>query len=134
MAGNGGTNDARAFKRLHKLRDLLLRLPDGVFILGNKVYSLSNKLLIPFRGSSKQDINHDTYIFFLSQLRIWVEMSFGRLCTKSRIFHSDLLAMNGMEKDCQIVRVRAKLRNYVTNADRLNFLNVSEEDLESFGV
>ena len=33
VAGNGGTNDARAFKRLHKLRDWLLRLPDGFLCL-----------------------------------------------------------------------------------------------------
>ena len=134
VAGNGGTNDARAFKRLHKLRDWLLRLPDGFFILGDNAYGLTNKLLIPFSGSSKQDENNDAYNFYLSQLRICVEMAFGRLSTKWRIFRSDLLAVNGLEKNCQIVRVGMNLHNYVINADRLNFLNVSKDDLESFGV
>ena len=113
---------------------MVVALARWIFILGDNAYRLPNKVLIPFSGSSKQDANNDAYNFYLSQLRIRVEMTFGRLSTKWRIFLSDLLAVNGLEKNCQIVRVGAKLHNYVINADRLNFLNVSKDDLELFGV
>ena len=50
------------------------------------------------------------------------------------IFRSDLLACNGIQKNCQIIRVGAKLHNFVINADNLNFLNVSDDDYESLEV
>ena len=134
VAGNGGTSNAQTFRKLHKLRDWLLRLPDGFFILGDNAYGLTSKLLIPFSGASEQDTFNDTYNFFLSQLHIRVEMAFGRLSTKWRIFRSNLLAVNGIQQKIQIVRVGAKLHNYVINADRLNFLDIFEDDIESFGV
>ena len=86
VSGNGGTNYTRAFKKLYKLRKWLLPLPDGFFIIKDNAYALLNKLLIPFSGGNEQDANNDTYNFYLYQLRIWIETTFGRLTTKWRIF------------------------------------------------
>jgi len=63
VAGNGGTNDAQAFRKFNKLRDWLFRLLDGFLILGDNAYGLTKKLLIPFSCASKQDSHNDTYNF-----------------------------------------------------------------------
>jgi hypothetical protein len=47
-------------------------------------------LLTPFVGCNHLNPENDSYNFFLSQLRIRVEMAFGRLVTKWRILHSFL--------------------------------------------
>ena len=44
------------------------------------------------------------------------------------------MAVNGLKKNCQSIRVGSKLHNYVINVDRLNFLNIAEDDLKLFGV
>lgn len=116
VAGNGKTNDCRAFRKLFHLKEWLDSLPDGFFIIGNNAYELSNRLLIPFSGPDKFE-DKTMYIIFLSQLRIRVEMTFGLLTTKWCIFRKDLPHENGTQKNCQIIRVAMKLHNYVINAD-----------------
>ena len=71
---------------------------------------------------------------FLSQLRIRIKLAFGRLTTKWRIFWSDLLSENGTQTNCQIIRVGAKLHNFVINSDNLNFVNVPDDDLDVLEV
>ena len=61
-------------------------------------------------------------------------MTFGRLTTKWRIFRCDLPSENGTEVNCKIIRVAAKLHNYVINADCLNFCAVDDNDFESLEV
>ena len=61
-------------------------------------------------------------------------MTFGRLTTKWRIFRSDLCSENGTQKNCQIIRVAAKLHNYVINSDSLNFHNIPDSDFEGLEV
>ena len=61
-------------------------MPDDFFLVGDNAYPLSDKLLIPFSGATKHRTYCRTYNFYLSQLRIRIEMAFGRLSTKWRIF------------------------------------------------
>ena len=61
-------------------------------------------------------------------------MTFGRLTCKWRIFRRDLPDANGSIKNCQIIRVGAKLHNYVINADQLNFLNVADDDFDTICI
>ena len=61
-------------------------------------------------------------------------MAFRRLTTKWRIFRSDLLSENGTQTNCQIIRVGAKLHNYVINADRLNFRHVPDDNFDTLEV
>ena len=67
-------------------------------------------------------------------MRIRIEMTFGRLTTKWRLFCGDLLASNGIRKNCQIIRVGAKLHNFVINSDNLNFISVDDNDCETLQV
>ena len=76
-------------------------------------------MLIPFCGSKRHDNEYNLiYNFYLSQLRIRIEMAFDRLTTAWRIFRNDLTYST--EKNSKIARVGCKLHNYVINADNLN--------------
>jgi hypothetical protein len=60
-------------------------LPAGLYIVGDAAYTLTEKLLIPFTGSQQLDPKIDIFNVHLSQLRIRIEMAFGRLVRKFRI-------------------------------------------------
>jgi hypothetical protein len=47
-------------------------------------------LLIPFSGASQSDKCKDAYNFYLLQLQIQIEMSFGRMTARWRLFHHNL--------------------------------------------
>ena len=61
-------------------------------------------------------------------------MTLGRLTTKWWIFRSDLCSENGTTKNCQIIRVAAKLHNFVINVDNLNFIKVPDADFDTLQV
>ena len=80
--------------------------------------------------------NNRTYNFYLSQQRIRIEMAFGLLCTKWRIFHSNLDSKFGLEFQSKIVETACRLHNYVLDEEKANF---STQDcgtcnLEEWGV
>ena len=132
VAGPGKMNDARAFRKLKYLQQWLEQLDDQFFCSGDNAYPLSNNMLIPFSGTSRHDEHNLTYNFYLSQLRIRVEMAFGRLTTKWRIFRTDLNCSN--EKNCMIIRVGIKLHNYVINSDDLKLNRYDCNNYRDLGV
>ena len=115
VAGPGGKNDARVFRRLTRLRHWLMDLSAGYFIAGDNSYPLLKNVLIPFSGAAARVDCNDVYNFYLSQLHIRVEMTLGRLTCKWRIFRKNLPDQNGCKKNTMIIRVGAKLHNYVIN-------------------
>ena len=82
VAGPGKMNDARAFRRLIGLRRWIDELDEGYYISGENAYPLSNSLLTPYSGSENFEMYKDVYNFYLSQLRIRIEMCFSCLTTK----------------------------------------------------
>ena len=134
VAGPGGKNDARVFRRLTRLRHWLMDLSAGYFIAGDNAYPLLKNVLIPFSGAAANVDCNDVYNFYLSQLRIRVEMTLGRLTCKWRIFRKNLPDQNGSKKNTMIIRVGAKLHNYVINSDNLNFLKVEDNDYDTIGI
>ena len=62
----------------------------GKYIIGDNAYVCSEHLLTPFSGDEKKDQQKDAYNFYLSQIRIQVEMMFGRFVNKWRIFKRPL--------------------------------------------
>jgi DDE superfamily endonuclease len=86
IAGTGRTNDNRAIQRLERLQKWMDDLPNGYYLIGDNAFTLSNKMLIPFSGAQRNEEHKRTYNFYLSQLRIRIEMAFGRMTTKWRIF------------------------------------------------
>ncbi len=78
VAAPGGTNDIAAFCKT-SLHDLVERLPLSKYIIADNAYTCAEHILTPFPGKQKNEPRKDPYNFYLSQLRIRVEMAFGRL-------------------------------------------------------
>ena len=135
-AAPGHTNDDRVFCKLELLNKWLDELEREFFVIGNNTYTLKDSLQIPFSGSEKQSDNFNrAFCFWLSQLRICIEMAFGLLTTKWRIFRSNLLFAT--DRNSQIIQVAMKLHNYVINYDKLKLerdMGMEFDNLERFGV
>jgi hypothetical protein len=67
------------------LSDVIESFPPGLFIVADAAYTLTEHMLVPFTGSNRLHKEKDTFNYFLSQLRIQIEMAFGLLTTKWRI-------------------------------------------------
>jgi DDE superfamily endonuclease len=79
----GKCGDQVAFERT-PLLDYIKLLPDGFYIIGDAAYSVGEKMLTPFTGGHRSDPTKDAYNFFLSQLRIRIEMSLVCLQTSGK--------------------------------------------------
>ena len=64
-------------------------------------------------GDEKRDLTKDSYNYYLSQLRIRIEMSFGLLCSKFRILQRPIqVSLKGAGK---LFLCCARLHNFVIN-------------------
>ena len=86
VAGPGKMNDARAHRKMIGLHKWLDELDNKYFCSGDNTYPLSDNVLIPFSGASRHEGYYLVYNYYLSQLRIRIEMVFDRLTTKWHIF------------------------------------------------
>ena len=84
----GNVSDLLAFEE-SRLNEYVEALPIGIYVIGDNAYCDSEHCLTPFVGSAANS-EEDAYNFFLSQLRIIIEMSFGLLVSKWRIFKRSL--------------------------------------------
>ncbi|EEY69935.1 uncharacterized protein PITG_06473 [Phytophthora infestans T30-4] len=91
----GSTNDARAFRGTGVARSLK-SFPTGMYIIGDNAY--------PY---------HDSFNFHASQIRIRIEMAFGLLTTKWRVFRSPI-SRNLLNATTTIYTAMV-LHNYVIN-------------------
>ena len=124
----GKTGDARAFNKCVHLKQWMdMHLKDTqFFFVGDNAYVLRDELLIPFNGNNMTEAQR-TYNFHLSQMRIRIEMAFGRLTTKWRIFRRKL--EGSTRTNARICRAAAILHNYVINGT-----GTVNEDAEDFIV
>ena len=81
VAAPGGTNDGTAFRKT-SLYNLVESLPLGKYIVADSAYVCTEHVLTPFPGEQRMEARKDAYNFYLSQLRIQIEMTFGRLVAK----------------------------------------------------
>lgn len=142
IAGPGKMNDGRAFLRCRPLRQWLEALPNKYFIIGDAAYPLSNKLLVPFRGTLEGEEWKQSYNFYLSQLRIRVEMAFGRLTTKFRILRKRVECR--LVTQSEMIQVCCRLHNFVIDNDGLPVRQrvvvltadgqIPEEELDQWGI
>jgi hypothetical protein len=89
LAAPGGANDIAAFRKT-TLHHLTTNLPLGKYIIGDNAYVCTEHVLTPFAGDQKEHVPKDAFNFYLSQLRIHVELTFGSLVCKWRIFKRPL--------------------------------------------
>jgi hypothetical protein len=77
----GRSSEYKAYMK-STLMSWIESLPPWYFVAGDDAYVCTEHLLTPFMGSDHFNPVNDSYNFFLSQLRVYVEMAFGRLVTK----------------------------------------------------
>lgn len=86
----GGMNDARAYRRWG-LSEAVLKFPSSYYVVADNAYTQSVSVMTPFnRVQAEGDIEKDSYNYFLSQLRIRVEVAFGLLVNQWRILKTPL--------------------------------------------
>jgi DDE superfamily endonuclease len=107
-------------------------LPNGYYMIGDNAFTLSNKMLIPFSGAQKNEEHKRTYNFNLLPLRIRIEIAFGRMTTKWRIFRRPL--DTSLAKVRKIIAVAMMWHNYVIQEEGLVMNNLESDPCRRFGV
>ena len=125
VAAPGKTPDQVAFE-CTALYDLVEKLPFGLYLVADAAYTLTDQVLVPFTGSQRQDVDKDAYNYFLSQLRIRIEMAFGLLTTNFRILRCNLATM--LSVTAAVLECCARLHNFVIDED----CEIDEDDIFPF--
>jgi hypothetical protein len=89
VAAPGGVNDISAYRKT-PLHEIVRNLPVGRYIIGDNAYVCTEHLLTPFSGNQKREAQKDTYNFYVSQLRMRIEMAFGLMVGKWGILQHPL--------------------------------------------
>jgi hypothetical protein len=110
----GKTPDITSYRNI-TLPQLVEKLPAGFYITGDPAYIPTEHMLTPYSGSQRNDEANDIFNFYLSQLRIRIEMAFGLLTTKWRIFRRPLEGT--LENQAKIIETCARLHNFVITED-----------------
>ena len=111
----GATNDNILYAKAHGLKSVFDKLPDGLYGVADAAYTLSENILIPFTGAQRSDPAQDSFNYYLSQLRIRVEMAFGRLVNKFRILHGKV--EGSLDRVTAVLTACARLHNYIIQED-----------------
>ena len=111
----GKTNDNAAFPLCKDLVKAIKNLPVGTYFVGDAAYSLAENLLVPFIGSQKLNPDNDAFNFYRSQMRIRIEMAFGRIVRKFQVLKRNIEGK--LSKISSIVMACARLHNYIIDMD-----------------
>lgn len=109
VAAPGGSSDLWAFKRT-KLAGFVDQLGPNRYLIGDGAYIPSEHMLTPFGGPGKINPAHDTYDFYISQLRIKIEMTFGRLANKWRCLKAPMVL--SLKNTSRALVAMARLHNF----------------------
>ena len=129
VAKPGGSSDLRAHEGL-SIQEIIENLPDGIYVLGDAAYMLSEHVIVPFTGGDRMDPSKDTYNYYLSQLRIRIEMAFGLLCTKWEVLQKNLKC--SLAKNSKMVEACARLHNFVIEEDRADDFDEESYNADNF--
>lgn len=111
----GSTNDNIAYATADGLREVIDNLPLTWYAVADAAYTLSERILIPFTGAERFDPFKDSFNYYLSQLRIRVEMAFGRLVNKFRILGRKI--EGSLDRVTAILMACARLHNFIIKED-----------------
>jgi DDE superfamily endonuclease len=106
--------DALAFDS-SKLKRILDELPVSFVILDDNGYRPTERVITPYCGADGLDRDNMTFNFYLSQLRIRIEMCFGLLRTKWGILQEKQKC--SLETITAVIECCIKLHNYVILKD-----------------
>lgn len=111
----GSTNDNISYPLASGLKEAFDNLPLGLYGVADAAYTLSENMLIPFTGVERLDPAQDSFNYYLSQLRIRVEMAFGRLVNKFRILSGKV--EGSLDTVSAVLTACARLHNYIIRED-----------------
>jgi hypothetical protein len=92
------------------LQTWIENLPDNLFVSADNAYVCSEHLIVPFSSSNRGADDNSNFNFYLSQLQIRIEMVFGLLVGKWRIFCAPLEC--GFRNISKLVLAAAQLHNF----------------------
>jgi hypothetical protein len=104
----GRSSDFKSYMQ-STLMSWIESLPPWFFVAGDNAYVRTEHLLTPFMGSNHLNPDNDSNIF-LSQLRICIEMAFGRLVSKWWILCAPLEVP--LSKCASVFQACCHLHNY----------------------
>ena len=125
----GSTNDSIAHRH-SPFPDMLEKLPLRKCIIADNACNATEHLITPFCGVNKNDKAKDAFNYYLSQCRIRIECTFGRLVNKFQIFKRPLRC--SVHNSTRMAHAATKLHNWCINhgSEDLLTLKHSEADLE----
>ena len=110
----GRTHDSSAFNDASELKQFIDNLTAGkYFVVSDAAYILTETLLTPYKGSQRMNEDKYAFNFYLSQLRIRIEQSFGMMVEKWRILLSPL--PRSLKVSSKIIMACARLHNFCIN-------------------
>jgi DDE superfamily endonuclease len=112
VASPGGVNDIAAFRKT-TMSKLIQNLPIGKFVIGDCAYACSEHVLTPFSGNDRLEPKQDSYNFYISQLRIRIEMAFGLLTQRWQILKRPLRTK--LDKAGKVFMCLTRLHNFCIN-------------------
>ena len=131
VAAPGRTGDLVAYEML-TIREIIENLPAGLYVVADAAYMLTEHVLVPFTGGDRQSADKDTFNYFLSQLRIRIEMAFGLLTNKWRILrtHIETKKFN----TSRVLEACARLHNFVIDHDSDDHFDDEEDEDDDFQI
>jgi hypothetical protein len=123
LAAPGGTSDVVALRKT-SLGNIIEALPLGKYVIGDNAYVCTEHLLTPFPGEQRRIPKNDTYNYHISQLRIRIEMTFGRFTNRWRIFRRPLQLK--LKNVGRVFMCAARLHNFCEDEVRENPAGIDE--------
>lgn len=112
----GGEHDSNAFKKT-KLYEQLVNdyqtfIQNGFYLIGDSAYALASFLLKPFDGATPYS-DEDSFNFFLSSSRIYVECCFGEIDGRWGILWKPLAFSLG--RNLAVIDAVMRLHNFIVD-------------------
>ena len=103
---------------------MIQKLPPRRFVISDNAYVCSETLLTPFSANEKKDPAKDAFNFYLSQLRICIEQTFGLMSGKWRILRQPLQMK--LKNAAKVFMCITRLHNFIINEGNIS-INNSED-------
>lgn len=110
ISNPGSCNDARGLSE-SALAETIENLERGFYVIADNAYPCTQRLLTPFVKNQTTNRYKDAYNFYVSQLRIRIEMTFGLLKAKWQIFARPLRV--GLTRCPEVIMSASILHNFV---------------------
>jgi len=107
---------------------MIQKMPLRRFVVGDNAYVCSRTLITPFSGVEKDDPAKDSFNFYLSQLILHIEQTFGLMTGKWRIIRQPLqMSLKNVGK---IFMCITRPHNFCINEGNISINNIEGSERE----